>query len=117
MAGYSSGFRFQWNGTSIATQLEAAIEDAMDETADAAKRVAQEHARVDTGEMRDSIEAEVSRVGASAVELTLSVGTDHGLFNELGTSQLPAQPMIRPAIDQEGPRLPDRIRTKTAAIR
>jgi hypothetical protein len=75
----------------------------------AAQGVARSLARVDTGEMRDSIDYTVTRSGGQAV-LTLSVGTDHGLVNELGTSRLPAQPMIRPAIDREGPKLGDRIR-------
>jgi len=116
MAGISRSTQFVWRGTVIAAALEAAVVDAMEETARAAEANAKERARVDTGEMRDSIEAEVTH-GSDSVQLTLSVGTDHGLANELGTSRMSAQPMIRPAIDQEGARLPGRIRAHVARIR
>jgi HK97 gp10 family phage protein len=112
--GFSGSQQVVWNGENIAAQLEAAIEQGLIETGVAAQGVARSLARVDTGEMRDSIDYTVTRSGGQAV-LILSVGTDHGIFNELGTSRLPAQPMIRPAIDREGPKVGDRIRAALGA--
>jgi HK97 gp10 family phage protein len=115
MAGTETSFGFQWN-TNLVPQLEAAIEQGMEETADASKEHAKSLARVDKGDMRDSIDAVVERT-SNGFTLVLSVGTDHGLFNEVGTSKLPAQPMIRPAADAEFPKLPDRVRGALGDIR
>lgn len=113
---YASSTRFQWRGTAIAVQLEAAIEEAMAATAAEAEQIAKSLARVDTGEMRDKLHATVER-GNGGVTLTLAGDADHTLANELGTARLPAQPMIRPAIDQAGRRLPERIRARVGSIR
>lgn len=109
-AGGSSNFRMTWYGARIASQIDAAVQQAMDETAAAAKANAQGRARVDTGAMRDSIEAEVSTTGGGRRRMVLSIGVDYGIFHELGTSRISAQPMIRPAIDAEAPKLTQRIR-------
>jgi HK97 gp10 family phage protein len=116
MAGTSSSFRFQWNGQRIAAALQAAIEDAMQDTADAAVEQARARARVDTGAMRDSIAAEVSPT-PEGVQMTLGIGVDYGVYHELGTSRIQARPMIRPAIDAESPKLAMRIRAKVGSIR
>jgi HK97 gp10 family phage protein len=112
--GFSGSTQIVWN-TNIAPQLEAAILQALEETGQAAVEVARSLARVDTGDMRDSINAKVT-AGAGSATLVLEVGTDHGLFNELGTSRQPAQPMIRPAIDREGPKLGDRVRAHLGSL-
>jgi HK97 gp10 family phage protein len=101
--------KLTWQGPAITAQVLQAIDAGLEDTGQAAKQEAQRRARVDTGEMRDSIDFTVSG-GSAARILTLSVGTDHGLFNEVGTSRMPAQPMIRPALDIEGPKLDGRIR-------
>lgn len=111
-----SGFRFEWRGHQVAVQLEAAIEAACEETAAAMEAEAKSRARVDTGEMRDSITGTVETV-PSGRQILLAIGADHGIFHELGTSRIPAQPMIRPAIDVEGPKLGQRIRAHTGRIR
>lgn len=113
---YASSTRFQWRGTQIAVQLEAAIEEAMDETADEAETIAKSLARVDTGAMRAGLHADVEKT-AGAVTLTLTGDAAHTIFNELGTSRLTAQPMIRPAIDIAGAKFPQRVRSKVGAIR
>jgi HK97 gp10 family phage protein len=117
MAAYAGGpytgrgsFRLSWYGARIAGQIDAAVQRAMDETAAAAKAEAQSRARVDTGAMRDSIDAVVSTTGAGRRRMVLSIGVPYGIFNELGTSRMSAQPMLRPAIDLEAPRLRERIR-------
>lgn len=101
--------KLTWNGQAVTPGILAAIDAGLAETGQAAKQEAQRRARVDTDAMRDSIDFTVSG-GSAARILTLSVGTDHGLVNEIGTSRMSAQPMIRPAMDQEGPKLDGRIR-------
>lgn len=109
-AGGRTAYRQTWYGSRIAGQVDAAVQQALDETAQAAKTAAQDRARVDTGAMRDSIEAEVSTTGGGRRRMVLSIGVDYGIFHELGTSRISAAPMIRPAIDQEAPKLTARIR-------
>jgi hypothetical protein len=102
--------KLTWNGQAVTPGILAAIDAGLRDTGQ--KRPSRRPSagpRVDTGAMRDSIDFTVSG-GSAARILTLSVGTDHGLVNEVGTSRMPAQPMIRPALDIEGPKLDGRIR-------
>ncbi len=111
-AGGPSGrgtFRMQWRGAQVAASVDGAVERACQETAEAVKAEAQSRARVDTGAMRDSIETTVSG-GSGRRTITASIGVDYGIYHELGTSRISAQPMLRPAIDQEAPKLTQRIR-------
>lgn len=88
---------------------------------------AQIYARVDTGKMRDAIEDTYSERG-----LVCSVGWDyadfvadgsapHFIYNELGTSRMSAQPMIRPAHAKHAPILSrnigDLMRKEVSTIR
>lgn len=56
--------------------------------------------RVETGELRDSIRI------ISESDLEVVVGTDvaHGPPNEFGTTTMPAQPFLGPAIESARPR-------------
>jgi phosphosulfolactate synthase (CoM biosynthesis protein A) len=92
----------------LASAVQSAVVQGMQHAGEDGKQIAQSLARVDTGEMRESIDFTVEDSGA-VVSLTLSVGTDHGLVNETGSSKMSAQPMIRPAADQIGPRLGEYI--------
>lgn len=109
--------RFSWYGARIAGQIDAAVGKAFEETARAAQAEARSRARVDTGAMRDSIEADVSATGGGRRRMVLSIGVPYGIYHELGTSRIRAQPMIRPAIDLEAPRLRERIRAALASVR
>jgi HK97 gp10 family phage protein len=103
-------FRSTWYGARIAGQIDAAIQTAMDQTAVEAKQIAQSLARVDTGEMREGIDAQVDTTGSGRRRMVLSGSAPHTIFNELGTAHMSAQPMIRPAIDATAPKLAQRIR-------
>lgn len=110
-------FRFSYYGARIAAQIDAAVQDAMDETATEAQADARSNAAVDTGEFRDSIEAEVSTTGGGRRRIVLSASALHAIYVILGTSKMRARDPIRPAIDRAAPRLTERIRAKTAGIR
>lgn len=49
---------------------------------------------VDTGELRDSIEAHYE--GRSG---EVNVGAEHGIYNEYGTYKMPAQPFFHPSVE------------------
>ena len=109
--GGRGNLRYTWTGGRVLQQIDAALQQAMDETATAAKAHARSLARVDTGEMRDGIDATVETRGADRRRtLVLSGSADHTLFNELGTANLSPKPMLRPAVDAEAPKLTQRIR-------
>lgn len=73
--------------------LDAAITEMLyglvEDVADDARR----NAPVETGELQDSIHGEV--VGT---EGRVSATADHAAYVELGTSEMPAQPYLRPAV-------------------
>jgi HK97 gp10 family phage protein len=115
MAGTSTSVRFAWN-RNLAVQLEAAIEEAMEETGAAMVRRAREVVPVRTGRLRDSIHAAVEG-GSGHRTLVLAADAPYADFIERGTSRHPAKPYIRPAVDAEGPKLGDRIRAHVGRIR
>lgn len=57
-------------------------------------------APVDTGTLRDSIDAEVS---GSGTEIVVRVGSnvDYAVYVEMGTSEQSAQPYLRPAVTKK----------------
>jgi HK97 gp10 family phage protein len=114
--GFDSSVRYVSNIGPMSSALQAAVETGLHHAGEDGKQIARSLARVDTGEMRDSIDFTVEGSGA-VVSLTLSVGTDHGYFNEVGTSRMSAQPMIRPAIDAVGPRLGEYIGAAQGSLR
>jgi len=109
--GGQGSFRFTWRGAEVRQALEQAMQDAMDETARAAKAAAQALAPVRTGLLRSSVYAQVdARGGGARRVLTLGADAPYAVYVELGTSRMRAQPFLRPAIDQEAPRLTQRLR-------
>lgn len=114
----SGGFRFTWRGAELADAFDQALQDAMTATGEAAKAAAEERCPVDSGLLKSSIFA-IADVGGGAHRRKLIVGADapYAMFVELGTSTHQAQPFIRPAIDQEAPKLTERARAALAGLR
>lgn len=114
----AGGFRFTWRGAEVAQALDQAVQDALDATGIAAKQAAQDKCPVDTGLLRDSIFA-IADASGGAHRRTLIVGADapYAYFVETGTARMRAQPFLRPAIDQEAPKLTQRVRAAVAGIR
>ena len=75
----------------------AASSSTVDEVTEAIAEDMRRYAPVDTGALRDSIEAEPAVEGSGRVR----VGTDHWQFPEYGTRDQDAQPYARPALYQE----------------
>lgn len=118
IAGSRGSFRFTWRGAQVKHALDDAMQEAMQETAEAAKAAAQELAPVRTGLLKSSVYAQVDATGADS-RRTLAVGADapYAVFVELGTATAPAQPFLRPAVDQEAPKLTQRLRAAASRIR
>jgi HK97 gp10 family phage protein len=73
------------------------VQHNIKEVAEAVADYARSIVPVDTGELHDSIEV-VEVEGGWAVQ----VGTDHWLFIEFGTSEIAAEPFMRPSIEATG---------------
>jgi HK97 gp10 family phage protein len=118
IAGSRGSFRFTWRGAEVRAALEDAMQQAMQDTAEAAKQEAQSLAPVDTGLLRDSIYADMDARGGTA-RRTLTIGADapYAAYVELGTGRAPAQPFIRPAVDKLAPVLTERLRAAIRSIR
>ncbi|NUC71706.1 HK97 gp10 family phage protein [Haloterrigena sp. SYSU A558-1] len=84
------------------------LEDDVETTVDEAVEEAQSRARVDTGELRDSIRNKVEQMTGKIVA-HLIAGAEHSAYNEFGTIYMSAQPMIRPALRKVEQDLVDRI--------
>lgn len=112
IAGSRGSARFTWRGAAVLNALDDALQQAMDETAQAAKAAAQAICPVDTGLLQSSIYADVDARGGSA-RRTLVVGADapYAAYVEA------EQPFLRPAMDAEAPRLTERLRAAAAGIR
>lgn len=66
------------------------------------ERDAKTLAPVDTGNLRSSIGTDVTDTGSS-VAAEIGPTADYGLFQEVGTSRMAAQPYMGPALDRNGP--------------
>lgn len=80
-----------------AKEVEIEAQPYIAEVADQALEVAQHLVPVDTGELYDSLHVEDAEGGKRVV-----AGTDHWVFPEFGTSEMPAEPYLRPIIDALG---------------
>lgn len=82
----------------IATSDEGAAA-LTDKTAHDIEGGCKERSRVDTGQMRDGWQAE--QIGHIAWEVFNPV--EHTIYNEFGTVDMSAQPMLHPAVDEARP--------------
>jgi HK97 gp10 family phage protein len=87
--------------------IRAGLRDAVQESIDAIRNDARRDVPVDTGKLRDSIEAAPGPSGLSGIVGTF--GVHYAPFVEHGTSKRPARPFMLPAAERERRRLPDRI--------
>ena len=79
-----------FNNSALAGLVENVSKITMKKLKDETVRVAKVLCPVDTGYLRESIEATVDGVEATA---------DYALFVELGTRKTPPQPFLTPAVD------------------
>lgn len=89
----------------ILARLQRGGSTAVRETIAEVRDEAARRSRVATGEMRDGWTAEMT--GPS--EGTVFNDVPHTIFNEVGTVNMTAQPMLTPAIDSARPRFTARV--------
>lgn len=99
---------FTWRAAALQTRVNAAINQAVQETEEATVAYAKRVAPVDTGFHQQHIGAEVEESPGQTV-LMLFADAPYAIFLELGTSKMAAQPSIRPAADAVFPRFGARL--------
>lgn len=79
----------------------AALILALDKGAEVLQGAMASLAPRDTGELAENIGREMTRLGHKRAEIAVAPEKEafHGIFQELGTSDMPAQPFMRPALD------------------
>lgn len=77
---------------------EPLLEHGMKDLAEQGLEIAKRLVPVDTGELQDSLHVEETENGGQAIV----AGTDHWQFPEFGTSEMAAEPYLRPVIDEIG---------------
>lgn len=95
------GFGFQWLGNQVKQKVDTYIDKKMWDTGIAVVAKAQALAPVKTGALRASIGFVVAynEMGGRHT-LSIQVGMPYGIFQELGTRNIPPHPFIRPALNE-----------------
>jgi HK97 gp10 family phage protein len=85
----------------LASRLPVAYGAIVDRHGKAAERTAKQKVRVDTGDLQDSITWRMT--SQTQGELTAGEGLPdiRAVVNEFGSVDMPAQPYLRPAIEQQ----------------
>ncbi|MFJ4987895.1 HK97-gp10 family putative phage morphogenesis protein [Streptomyces sp. NPDC088732] len=96
----------------LAPELLAAAKPAVKEAAESVKTTVQQHVRVDSGNLRDSVDIRYQNDGLQAEIGWRDRDDDYAALHEHGTRRIPANPVLGPALDAERAPFPDRIRTE-----
>lgn len=103
--------KLDWRGDKIKEIVAEASRLGVDETTAAAVTPAKEKVRVRTRLLQGSIQFRpAERRGNRIVGSFGSYDVNYALWQEIGTSRMSAQPYLRPAADQEFPKLSERIK-------
>lgn len=103
--------RMLWLGRSVERQVVEAAKVGLEQTAAACHYRAAQRAPVRTGALRNSVFHREPRIeGPGIVSVEWGASATYTAYVELGTSRTKAQPFIRPAMDEEYPRLAGRIK-------
>lgn len=118
---WESGFDPENAQETFEEMLNTADERLTDELNEAGQNItkgAQQRSPVDTGNLRASWRYDLEASGLLSTTLTLTVGNTayYSRFVEFGTRHMDAQPMLRPAWDDELRRLTRRIRMLVAEV-
>ena len=75
-----------------------ALDNAVRQTTEVARGDARQNAPVDTGALKGSISTEYER-GAENATGTVYTNIEYGLYQEMGTVNMPAHPFMMPALN------------------
>lgn len=91
----------------LSVQVQAGIKAASTDSAVEIRDNARSNAPIDTGDLRDAIKVRSIPIGSEVGIFDPDV--DYGDYLEFGTSRMPAQPFMTPAVVSERPRYPGRV--------
>lgn len=100
----------------LAPELEAAAKKAVKEAADAVKEQTRQNVRVDTGNLRDEVDIEYKDDGMTATVGWKNRKDWYATVQEHGTSRIPAQPALGPALEAERARFEERLRQEVRRV-
>lgn len=86
--------KLKWHGDKAIKNMEQAVNMALEASALLVEGQAKAFAPVDTGNLRNSITHEVE-----PQEARVGTNVSYGVFQELGTSKMAAQPYLNPALE------------------
>lgn len=90
--------------TSAGRQVGTKARDVIRKTAYDIEASAKALAPVDTGNLKSSISHTDARIGTTgALAIEIGPTANYGIFLEVGTSRMPAQPFMGPAADRHAP--------------
>ncbi len=102
--------RLEWYGEQILGQIRSRVEAGMNGVLADAAALAQVHAPVDTGALRNDITFKPAViVGGGLVGSFGAYSIHYAIYQELGTWKMAARPFLRPAADAVFPSLLSRI--------
>lgn len=93
----------------LAPEITAAARKAVKESAEAVRDEARQGVRVDTGNLRDTVDITYAEGGLSAEVGWRNRKDWYASLHEHGTRRIPAKPTLGPATEAERTKLPDRI--------
>lgn len=92
--------------------IKAGLRRAVRESAEAVRDGTAQGVRVDTGNLRESVDARYADDGLRAEVGWVGRDDDYAHHHEFGTSAIPAQPALGPAAEQERARIVQRVRNE-----
>lgn len=120
----SGGIRVQVEGgdrlrrrlEDLEPELIEACKDAIAASAEQVQRETAASVRVDSGRLRRTVRIRYGAGGLIAQVGWFDADSYYAVFHEFGTSSIPAQPALQPALEGERNELPDRIRTEIRRV-
>lgn len=100
----------------LAPQITTAAKKAVKESAEAVRDEAKQGVRVDTGNLRDSVDITYADDGLTAEVGWRDRDDLYASLHEHGTRRIPAKPVLGPALEAERAKFPDRVKTEVRRV-
>lgn len=100
----------------LAPDIIAAAKKALKDSAEAVKDETRRNVRVDSGNLRDSVDIKFEDDGQAAEIGWRDQDDRYASLHEHGTRRIPAKPALGPALEGERTKLPDRIKTEVRRV-
>ncbi|MFD6691107.1 HK97-gp10 family putative phage morphogenesis protein, partial [Streptomyces bacillaris] len=97
-------------------EVKAALRRAVRTSAEDVRTEVRRGVRVDTGRMRDAIDITYRDDGLTARVGWDGGGVSYAQFQEFGTSSIPANPQLQPALERERRQIMGRIRDEVRRV-